>query len=94
MKKLPLFTRKGMLLSALLCLLCVALPSLAAATAADPEAGTLSQQKLTVRGRVVDAAGIPVIGAGILESGTRNGTITDSEGNWQESAPHALRLPC
>lgn len=91
MEKLTLFTRKGMLVAALLCLLCTALPSLAAAAAADPEARTLSQQKLEIRGRVVDAAGIPVIGAGILENGTRNGTVTDSQGNFSlTAAPGAM----
>lgn len=43
-----------------------------------------SQQngKVTVSGRVVDAAGEPVIGATIMEKGTNNGTITDFDGNY------------
>lgn len=39
-------------------------------------------QTKTVIGTVVDAAGIPVIGANILVKGTTNGTITDIDGNF------------
>lgn len=39
-------------------------------------------QKKTVKGQVVDAAGIPVIGANIVAKGTTNGTITDIDGNF------------
>ena len=39
-------------------------------------------QTKTVTGTVVDAAGIPVIGANILVKGTTNGTITDIDGNF------------
>lgn len=39
-------------------------------------------QKKTVKGQVVDAAGIPVIGANIVAKGTTNGTITDMDGNF------------
>ena len=41
------------------------------------------QQNKTVKGRVLDANGEPVIGASILEKGTTNGTITDLDGNFQ-----------
>ena len=41
------------------------------------------QQNKTVKGRVIDANGEPVIGASILEKGTTNGTITDFDGNFQ-----------
>lgn len=40
------------------------------------------QQKKTVIGTVVDAAGVPVIGANIVEAGTTNGTVTDAEGKF------------
>lgn len=39
-------------------------------------------QKKTVKGQVVDVAGIPVIGANIVAKGTTNGTITDIDGNF------------
>ena len=41
------------------------------------------QQNKTVKGRVIDANGEPVIGASVLEKGTTNGTITDFDGNFQ-----------
>ena len=40
------------------------------------------QQKRKITGTVVDNAGIPVIGANILEVGTTNGNITDIDGNF------------
>lgn len=38
------------------------------------------EKKIT--GVVYDEAGLPVIGANILEKGTTNGTITDMDGNF------------
>lgn len=43
------------------------------------------QQKKEITGRIVDAAGIPVIGANIVEVGTTNGTVTDVDGNFSLS---------
>lgn len=40
------------------------------------------QQKGTVKGKVIDTNGDPVIGANIVEKGTTNGTTTDVEGNF------------
>ena len=42
----------------------------------------LAQSKYEVKGVVVDAAGIPVIGATIIEVGTVNGTTTDIDGQY------------
>lgn len=43
----------------------------------------ISQQgRKTVKGIVVDDAGIPIIGANIMVRGTTNGTITDMDGNF------------
>ncbi len=39
-------------------------------------------KKRTVRGTVKDNNGEPVIGATIMESGTKNGTVTDADGNF------------
>lgn len=39
-------------------------------------------QTITVKGKVVDASGEPVIGASVLMKGTSNGTITDIDGNF------------
>ncbi len=45
----------------------------------------VQQQKKTITGTVVDAAGIPIIGANIVEAGTTNGTVTDVDGNFSLS---------
>ena len=42
-------------------------------------------QKVEVSGVVADAKGEPIIGATIFEAGTKNGTITDFDGNYQIS---------
>lgn len=47
---------------------------------------TNSNQKVTVKGKVVDVKGEPIIGATVLESGTPNGTITDFDGNFSFEA--------
>lgn len=53
-----------------------------------------TQQTKTVTGTVVDAAGIPVIGANVLVKGTTNGTITDIDGNFtlEVSASDVLEI--
>lgn len=40
-------------------------------------------QQKTVRGVVLDEAGIPIIGANVIQKGTSNGTITDFDGNFE-----------
>jgi len=42
----------------------------------------IAQQKKTITGTVVDAGGVPIIGANIVEVGTTNGTVTDMDGNF------------
>ena len=44
-------------------------------------AGTGMAQNLTVTGVVKDAAGEPVISAGVMLQGTTQGTVTDFDGN-------------
>jgi len=39
-------------------------------------------KEITVKGKVVDSKGEPVIGAGVLVKGTTNGAITDLDGNY------------
>lgn len=39
-------------------------------------------EKITVRGRVIDANGDPVIGATVMEEGEKNGIATDLDGNF------------
>ena len=40
----------------------------------------VTQQGKVVTGTVVDEAGIPVIGANVIQKGTTNGVITDLDG--------------
>lgn len=59
------------------------LPTLAASeTLSNPKVENVQQNEVTVKGTVVDDAGEPVIGATIMEKGTRNGTVTDIDGNY------------
>lgn len=41
-----------------------------------------AQDRKLVKGRVLDVKGEPVVGAAILEVGTKNGTVTDLDGNF------------
>lgn len=43
------------------------------------------QQRKTIVGRIIDSAGDPVIGAGIVEKNSRNGAISDLDGNFSLS---------
>lgn len=45
----------------------------------------VSQQNKNVSGTVTDQSGEPVIGASVVEKGTRNGTVTDIDGNYSLS---------
>jgi TonB-linked SusC/RagA family outer membrane protein len=45
-------------------------------------ANALQQQKKTITGTIVDATGMPIIGANIVEVGTTNGTVTDVDGKF------------
>ena len=42
----------------------------------------IQQQKIRIIGTVYDASETPIIGANILEKGTTNGTVTDSDGRF------------
>jgi TonB-linked SusC/RagA family outer membrane protein len=45
--------------------------------------GETQQDKVTVRGRVLDEAGVPIIGANVIEEGIAgSGTVTDYDGNF------------
>ena len=80
--------------------LCLALcagtmyPSFANAMDANPtEFSQNVDQRKKITGKVVDATGMPIIGANIMEKGTLNGTITDLDGNFSlEVKPGAILL--
>ena len=59
----------------------VCLPPAVNAETTDPGSVPAQQQRKTVKGTVTDESGEPVIGATVMEKGTRNGTVTDFDGN-------------
>ena len=66
--------------------------SVNAAMAVPASVGTVDevmgvQQDKKVTGTVVDEAGIPVIGANVIQKGTTNGVITDLDGNFSLEIP-------
>lgn len=48
---------------------------------------SIAQEKVTVSGTVSEAGGVPVIGAGVVEKGTQNGTVTDLDGHYRIMVP-------
>ena len=73
----------------LACMLCMALSS---ATYAEVVEGVASQQEaqsnnITVKGKVVDETGEPIIGAAVTIPGTTAGTVTDFNGEYSLSVP-------
>ena len=49
-------------------------------------------QNVTVKGKVVDEAGYPIPGTGVLIEGTTTGTVTDIDGNFELAAPAGAKL--
>ena len=52
----------------------------------------LAQNNVTVTGTIVDEAGEPLIGAGVVVKGTTNGTTTDIDGAFSLQAPQGAVL--
>ena len=50
------------------------------------------QQTITIKGKVTDSKGEPLIGVNVMEVGTTNGTITDFEGGFQINASRNATL--
>lgn len=48
----------------------------------DSSSSGTQQNKKTITGVVKDETGVPIIGANVVEKGTTNGTITDTEGRF------------
>ena len=55
-----------------------------------------AQQTQTIKGRIIDQAGLPVIGAGVIQQGTKNGAVTDVNGYFSINVPAgtALQITC
>ena len=51
-----------------------------------------SQQRIKVSGTVVDETGQPLIAAGVSQSGTDNGTVTDVDGKFVLTVPSNAKL--
>lgn len=51
-----------------------------------------AQSKRTVSGTVVEANGDPIIGASIVEKGTKNGTLTNDQGAFSLTATDGSTL--
>ena len=51
-----------------------------------------AQEKITVKGRILDANNQPVIGAAVLQSGTTNGAATDIDGYYTLTVPAGADL--
>ena len=68
----------------------------AAYAAETPLQDVSMQQQITVKGVVVDAQGQPVPGAGIVQKGTANGTISANDGTFALSVPagSTLQVSC
>lgn len=64
---------------------CVALLGVYTANAAQTSAASAAEamsEQQTVTGTVVDAQGQPVVGASVVEKGTTNGVVTDTDGRF------------
>ena len=46
-----------------------------------------AQDRITVKGTILDETGTPLIGAGVSEKGTSNGVSVDSDGRYRLSVP-------
>ena len=57
-------------------------PTSVFAEAASNSIETVDQTSISIKGKIVDKMGEPLIGVNILEVGTTNGTITDFDGNF------------
>lgn len=70
------------------------LPSPAFAGSETPVAGitAITQQSTKIKGTVVDQKGEPIIGATVRVVGSKNGVITDYDGNFEINAPAGKHL--
>lgn len=62
----------------------------------ESNSAATSQQQITVKGKVIDNNGDPVIGASVFIPGTQTGTSTDLDGAYQLLVPDnaSLRISC
>lgn len=58
----------------------------------DTNSLILPQPQKAIKGKITDTSGTPLPGVSIIEKGTTNGTITDSNGNYSIDAPSNATL--
>ena len=80
-------TKKSLIDGRTACSLALCLTMSAAAYGANPTVASSVYQsaqagKYKITGKVVDNNGEPIIGASVVEHGTKNGTVTDVDGNF------------
>lgn len=66
--------------SLIVCLCSVPMSASTNKTGESAQSAIEAPQSLVIKGKVVDAAGQPVIQASVLEKGTLRGTVTDMDG--------------
>ena len=79
---------KKVLIRLAVCLFLVAVAAPFGATALAQDAAKSSPVSKKISGVVLDADGLPVIGAGVMIAGTNQGTITDESGLWTLTVPN------
>ena len=79
---------KKVLIRLAVCLFLVAVAAPFGVTALAQDAAKSSPVSKKISGVVLDADGIPVIGAGVMIAGTNQGTITDESGLWTLTIPN------
>ena len=66
----------------LISVMMLSVPQTGFAAGRMPTPSAVVQQQKTITGTIVDEKGEPIVGASVFEEGTRNGTITDADGNF------------
>ena len=66
----------------LISVMMLSVPQTGFAAGRMPAPSAVVQQQKTITGTIVDEKGEPIVGASVFEEGTRNGTITDADGNF------------
>ncbi len=72
--------------------LLLALPLNASHATSAKQPQTVIQNGATIKGRITDTAGEPIIGASVIEIGTTRGTVTDTNGCFELNATADAKL--
>lgn len=66
--------------------------AVAASASAAPAENYSQSSQIMAAGTVVDTQGQPIVGASVIEQGTRNGVVTDADGNFILSVKSGAKL--